>query len=387
MSVSPEEKLQDFIFNDEVQAILSAINDKFIDFNILEITGMGSQEIKHSNILSWLFGDNEHKQHYLILEKFLKKVSEENNNIPLKHYIYLSENNKQLKIYREKNNIDLLIVDENNSVVIAIENKVFAGERIDGEDGGQLQKYTNYVEKNYEKFKPYYIFLTVEHEDASDKEKWMNANYHMISDSINEILDGDNDISLKTQIVFESYIDILKRTGVVKDDKILELCKKIWDTKTYREALEIIIANKPTKENELKELLNKQEIEIIDEKVNSGVYNYFTKFSEISPLFFRFIYSTKINQLAIMIVSKNETINDKLLGEAIKNNKSDLHKKLKIITNKIGQFGYKQLTNYAPICSEEEITEDRIKEIIEFCRKINKDYNGEEETNVLQPIQ
>ena len=41
MSTFSEEKLlQNFIFDDKVQAILSDINDKFIDFNILEITGI-----------------------------------------------------------------------------------------------------------------------------------------------------------------------------------------------------------------------------------------------------------------------------------------------------------------------------------------------------------
>ena len=37
--------VEEFIFNDEVQQILSDINDRFMDFNILEITGMGTQEI------------------------------------------------------------------------------------------------------------------------------------------------------------------------------------------------------------------------------------------------------------------------------------------------------------------------------------------------------
>jgi len=63
-----------FIFNDNVQYILSNINDNLMDFNILEITGMGVQEIKHSNILGWVFDDSEHNLGYKILEEFLKKV-------------------------------------------------------------------------------------------------------------------------------------------------------------------------------------------------------------------------------------------------------------------------------------------------------------------------
>ncbi len=123
--------VKDFIFNDDVQHILSSINDNLMDFNILEITGMGNQEIKHSNILGWLFDDSEHNLEYHILDNFLKKVIEENrkdtvDNIALDNlqsYIYLSEKKKDITIYREKDNIDLLIVDEANKVIITIENK------------------------------------------------------------------------------------------------------------------------------------------------------------------------------------------------------------------------------------------------------------------------
>jgi len=57
---------------------LSNINDNIMDFNILEITGMGAQEIKHSNILGWLFDDCEHNLEYEILDNFLKKVISDN---------------------------------------------------------------------------------------------------------------------------------------------------------------------------------------------------------------------------------------------------------------------------------------------------------------------
>ena len=137
--------IENFIFDDSVQDTLEKINSSVMNFNILEITGMGSQEIKHSNILGWMFSDSEHNLECKILEGFLKKVIEANEvdettNF-LKHYVYLPNKKRNITIYREKDNIDLLIVDDTNKVVIAIENKVYASERVDGEDGGQLQKY------------------------------------------------------------------------------------------------------------------------------------------------------------------------------------------------------------------------------------------------------
>ena len=64
--------IKNFIFDDEVQKLFEDINNNVLDFNILEITGMGNQEIKHSNILGWLFSDAEHNLEYKILESFLK---------------------------------------------------------------------------------------------------------------------------------------------------------------------------------------------------------------------------------------------------------------------------------------------------------------------------
>ena len=143
------EELENFIFDDNVQDILDKIKNSVMNFNILEITGMGSQEIKHSNILAWMFSNSEHNLEYKILEDFLKKIVEFNEvseaTTFLKHYIYLSEKSKNITIYREKDNIDLLIVDNANKVVIAIENKVYANERSDGKYGGQLKNYCKIV--------------------------------------------------------------------------------------------------------------------------------------------------------------------------------------------------------------------------------------------------
>ena len=96
------EELENFIFDDNVQDILDKIKNSVMNFNILEITGMGSQEIKHSNILAWMFSNSEHNLEYKILEDFLKKIVEFNEvseaTTFLKHYIYLSEKSKNITI-------------------------------------------------------------------------------------------------------------------------------------------------------------------------------------------------------------------------------------------------------------------------------------------------
>ncbi len=232
--------VENFIFNDEVQNILSRINDNVMDFNILEITGMGSQELKHSNILGWLFDDSEHNLEYQILDNFLKKVIELNSNNDLRSYLYLSNKKRDITIYREKDNIDLLIVDESNKIVITIENKVYATERTDGEDGGQLQKYENIIHDKYNnEYKKYFIFLTIDSEKPS-KKNWLKANHQMIANVIEDLL-KIKEMTYKTKIVLESYVDLLKRNGIVEDKELEILCEKIWHNKKYANALDILI--------------------------------------------------------------------------------------------------------------------------------------------------
>jgi len=264
--------VEKFIFNDEVQNILSKINANVMDFNILEITGMGNQEIKHSNILGWLFDDTEHNLEYHILDSFLKKVIKLNSSNSLQSYLYLLNKKRDITIYREKDNIDLLIIDESNKIIITIENKVYANERTDGDDGGQLQKYEDIIDSKYKSkqedikngYDKYFIFLTIDLEKPS-KDNWLSANHQMITDSIEDIL-NTKESTTKTKIILESYIDLLKRNGIVEDEKLKELCKQIWAKENYRNALNILYDNEPTNINIISKIITErlQKINITD---------------------------------------------------------------------------------------------------------------------------
>ncbi|WP_373034204.1 PD-(D/E)XK nuclease family protein [Sulfurovum sp.] len=238
------EKLEAFIFDVDVQKNISAITNNFMDLNIFEVTGMGSQEIKHSNVLAWLLDRREHDFEHQILEKFLTKVGDLAKDDQLLHYVFLPKYKRSIEIFREKNGIDLLIVDNVNHVVIAIENKVFANERTEGEDGGQLNKYEEYVNKNFSDFKMFFIYLTPDLSDAST-DNWINASYEMLVSCLHEILDT-NEVLPKIRLIVKSYIDLLKRRGIVADKQLKALCEKIWADQNYREALEVLYEYKPS---------------------------------------------------------------------------------------------------------------------------------------------
>ena len=304
------EELENFIFDDNVQDILDKIKNSVMNFNILEITGMGSQEIKHSNILAWMFSNSEHNLEYKILEGFLKKVVDANEinetTTFLKHYIYLPKNDKNITIYREKDNIDLLIVDNANEVVIAIENKVYASERYDGDDGGQLNKYYERVDKSYKYFKnKIFIYLTIDGsfpESEKNQSIWLNATHEMIGEVVENILENQTVLS-KAEMILTSYVDLLKRRNIMADKNLEELCKKIWDKNS--KALDILFRYRTTNLDKLYDLI-------------ASKYNFYSeespdiKFDAIDKIY-KYVYDEEwydadYRAIDILIVKKSNYI-------------------------------------------------------------------------------
>ena len=358
--------IEKFIYNDKVQKILSEINDNVMDFNILEITGMGNQEIKHSNILGWLFDDSEHNLEYQILDNFLKKVIKNNNSInnkdKLQEYLYLSNKKRDITIYREKDNIDLLIVDESNKIVITIENKVHANERTDGDDGGQLQKYEDIINERYNKnYQKYFIFLTIDLEEPS-KDNWLIANHKMTTDIIKNIL-KTKETTAKTKIVLESYVDLLKRNGIVPDTKLEQLCEKIWHNKEYSKALDILVENKRTPiEAIFHKLREEYEIE--------GRY-VFIELEGIKKLYSKFekVWEEPEQIFEIQLIYKRGKDESIRLRYCYSDLKSQNNEKLKNICNTI-----MRKTNTPTKAQEQETA---------TILKINKEYIGEKDIDTV----
>ena len=353
--------IKDFIFSDKLQKDLFEINKNLMDFNILEIIGMGHQETKHSNILSWLFDDSEHNLEYKILEDFLKKIISKNQNNQeiekLKEYIYLSHK-QDLKIYREKDNIDLLIVDETNKVVITIENKVFATEREDGDDGGQLKKYEEKINAEYVDYDKFFIFLTINLKKPSQA-NWLKANHQMVTDTIEEIIKNNQDLSIKAKIIFESYVDLLKRKKIVENKNIKELCEKVWNEPKYKKALEVLFEYKPNKSKLIFETIEKNDsTSKVITKINGNTHNYFIEFPN-TTLVLRLVYNEK-QGLGFVIMSKNNEIRNSFEKCEINNNI------LKQDTKGGKQYSYYFVSEFAwyVIKDDTDITEELIKSII-----------------------
>jgi len=273
--------VKNFIYNDSISKSIDDINQNFLDFNILEITGMGTQEIKHSHILEWILGDNQHNLKYKVFIELLKEIYHDNdlNDDELQKYIYLTQE-RNIKIHREMDNIDLVIEDTLNKKVFVIENKVFAEERTDGSDGGQLQKYENIISEKYpqnkkDKYDVYFIFLTPDSKDAS-RDNWHTASYKMIADILNKIL-KTTQLQDNTKLVINSYLDLLKRKHIVGNEELEKLCENIWNNQEYKSALEILYSYKPDR------------LPLISKYLQDNIPSYnLTKMDSCSRRFIRF---------------------------------------------------------------------------------------------------
>lgn len=376
--------VEDFIFDDNIQKILEKIKNSVMNFNILEITGMGSQEIKHSNILAWMFDDSEHNLEYKVLENFLKKVieyNEEDQRISLlKHYIYLPDNKRNITIYREKDNIDLLIVDDSNNVVIAIENKIYASERIQGEDGGQLKKYVDIINNKYKNYNKHFIYLTIDESLSNideNQKNWLCATHEMIGQVVEDIIKSQN-ISPKTEIIFSSYIDLLKRRNIMEDKKLEELCKKIWDKNS--KALDIIYSYRTTKLDKLYDLI-KNEYTFYDEE-------FYDITIDAVDRVYQYIYDKKwsdCNERAIDIQIKktNNSIwigychpevpntDNKVLKRLYKDIFNIQEKKQKVIV-RIYESSLEKLNNDELNKKAEQIIDKLNSEIEDFTKRVNR---------------
>ena len=235
---------------------LNALNPWKYGVNFFEISGIISKEIKHSKVLAWLFDANgNHGMSDNIIRKFLQRVIADNvceiNDDNITDVIDISLMDfSSFTVKTEYRNIDILLVSERERTVIVIENKIYAGERTDGSDGGQLKKYSDIIAGEYSGYRKMFVFLTREGDAPSDFRNWYSADYSMIADIAEQILSEYENIQTDVKIIVLHYVKTLRRNLIV-DKRLQEICKEIYNK--HREALDLIYDNRPDNVSEIAE--------------------------------------------------------------------------------------------------------------------------------------
>ncbi|USN98295.1 MAG: PD-(D/E)XK nuclease family protein [Phycisphaeraceae bacterium] len=203
--------------------------------NIFDALGIVNAEIRHSNFLAWLLDPAEsHGQGQLFLRVFLIDLLREAPpaDRPLSPVDLDGSDLRGVQIRREWRHIDLLIVAEEPRIVIAIENKIFAGEH-----SNQLERYKQVVESAFPDHKPLFVFLTREGDEPSD-EAWCPYDYGRLYRALARCVKRNEDSIGEEVRVFVGHYLAMLRSRFMDDPKIDELVDRIY--RNHRQALDLI---------------------------------------------------------------------------------------------------------------------------------------------------
>lgn len=217
---------------------LESLSEWSNKFNLFDVLKLSRTEIRHSNMLAWLFDPNENHGlgdrvlrgliNFIILRYKPKNIDE---------FSMVSMDLYSFEVRREWKDIDLLLVSNDAKVAICIENKIDSSEHSE-----QLEKYKKIMCSNYEDsgYDVVYIYLSPDGKLPSD-ELWNVMTYQDVLQIIErESSRGNLNIQVKTLI--DNYIDILRRE-IVEDQRLKEVCAEIYAK--HKEALDLIYEHRP----------------------------------------------------------------------------------------------------------------------------------------------
>ena len=245
MKSREERLLEQLVVNnaelDELEALLA-------EFNIFEAIGAVRQELRHSDYLAFLL--NPSKPHGLgdaFLKLFLKTVLVAYDRQDLSPIEIDVADLGHIEVNREWSSIDILLKDSRNRWIIAIENKVDAGE-----GQGQLKKYADLVEREFPNFRHVFIFLTPERRDPTDG-RWEPADYDTVLSVIEAMLDARRStMGADVATLMSHYAQMLRR-HIVSDSRVVDLCQTIYAR--HKEALDLIFEHRPDLQLEISQTL------------------------------------------------------------------------------------------------------------------------------------
>lgn len=232
MQLTNEQALKEFLLDIECLEELAPWISKSNIFDILKIS---KKEIKHSNMLGWLFNATEsHGMGDKFISLFMQTLVSTNQipNTRILDYLLLDFYN--FSVYREWKNIDLLLVSHKEKIAIAIENKVFSHEH-----DNQLNRYRKQLEEIYPDYQRIYIYLTPEGESPSDDVNWCVFTYSDIADILEQICKNCS-LNTEADLLIQNYITVIRR-DIVEDKQLIEICNKIYNK--HKQALDLIYDN------------------------------------------------------------------------------------------------------------------------------------------------
>ena len=204
MTNNEEQALKDFLLDIDC---LKQLNDWTDDFNLFDVLRITNMEIRHSNILAWIFDPNEnHGLGDSFIKSFITKVVSKCNQNKYSAFDLLLQDFYSYQVYRESNHMDIVLVSREEKTAVIIENKIWSGE--------SSHQLNDYLEKSKTEYKDcnqiLYVFLTPFGREASDPDNWIAFSYGEIIDSLESSIKGMN-LPDEVVLVIHNYIDIVRK--------------------------------------------------------------------------------------------------------------------------------------------------------------------------------
>ena len=189
------------------------------NFNIFEVLNISHLEIKHSDVLAYLFNNKEsHNLKDTFLKEFIYEV-EAATNIDLN--LTLDDSYTVKREYAIPNGyVDLVLMSYKQRTIIIIENKIQSKER-----ENQLKKYKEHFKDKGAGYKLVFIYLTMNDEKASDDE-YISINYTTVIKSLERVLRYKN-YSEKIEYFLEDYLEVLLKKYKLKSSADLINFRKV----------------------------------------------------------------------------------------------------------------------------------------------------------------
>lgn len=238
------ECLTDFLMTSEDLAKLEA---RLSAFNVFRVLRADAHELRHSNMLAWLFNPEEsHGLGELFLRRWLMEILHQAGKLDSRPTGWVSPievdliDIERVDVHREFERIDLMFeiaVKGKDPWMICIENKVNSSK---GDD--QLPRYFRRIERRFASAeRRIYVFLTKNSEPAGHPQ-YIESSYEIVLKVLDRCrVERADFIGPEPKMLIDDYRQILK-DDFMEENSSVELARKIY--LRHRRALDFIFENK-----------------------------------------------------------------------------------------------------------------------------------------------
>ncbi|MEO0724486.1 MAG: PD-(D/E)XK nuclease family protein [Bacteroidota bacterium] len=222
----------------EQSASFAQLEQQLRAFNMFDVLGIATKEVRHSAFLGWLLDPREsHQLESYFLLALLNRLDIRDDALIEYNLADLA----QTKVYREtEHNIDVFVRNDQLRFTLTIENKVFHHE-----SDGQLGKYYKYVTERYAEHDNYFVFLTPFGRPVLDEdmeEHYQALSYFDVLEIIERILTDFDALDDEVRTVLNHYTRSVQR-NILGMDKTVKLAQAIYHK--YSEVFDFIYDNRP----------------------------------------------------------------------------------------------------------------------------------------------